>query len=481
MMNAQYIEFRKLSPGNRFSILTLNLETDSDIAGKFLALPKTDFVLVIPSGALVRADILEEFEKAIASRPDASIFYAEEILTQQESGINKHLCKPEFNLPMLVAVNFIGFPVAIRMKSLYELLSSSPGTFPLSLYTLLVRAAVKGIKFKRIPSFLLTTRTAYPSLSVRVRLQILNEEFSSSSSSYEFAQGLAEGTIQMRKAFKSHPPVTIVVPTNRSRGKGPDHGRPLILNMLDSLAESTWPSDKIEVLIGDDVGTGDIYDSRSWPFRLKVVDTSRKGTSFNYAHKMNELWRMSRTEHLILMNDDIVVNSKDFIEALLTFSTDDDVGGCGACLLFPNGNYQHAGMVGGIFEVFAHPWYNRPTNVATYGDWAVIHREYSAVTGAVFATRRSILEKINGFDEFFSLDFNDVDMCLRMKLLGYRIVYTPFANLTHHETASRVGQFAPGDQILTFLTKWRDVIKGDPMYSPNLSRDRDDVVCHLDT
>jgi Glycosyltransferase like family 2 len=479
-MTAQYIEYRKLSLGNRFNILALHLDTYSDIAGMLLVLPKTEFVLVVPAGALVRADILEEFDKAIASRPDAAIFYAEEMVSQAESGINKHHCKPEFNLPMLVAVDFIGFPVAIRTKVLNELLSIRPGKFPLTLYTLLVRAALRGIKFKRIPSFLVTANIAHPRLSVPARLQILNEEFNSSSSRYDFTPGLVEGTIRMRKVFKSHPPITIIVPTNRSQGKGTGL-RPLILNMLDSLAESTWPPDKIEVLIGDDRGVGGIYDSHSWPFRLNLVDTRREHTSFNYARKMNDLWRMSSTENLILMNDDIVINSKDFIESLLTFSTDDDVGGCGACLLFPNGNYQHAGMIGGIFEVFAHPWYNKPTNVATYGDWAMIHREYSAVTGAVFATRRSILEKINGFDEFFSLDFNDVDMCLRMKLLGYRIVYTPFANLTHHETASRVGLFAPGDQVLTFLNKWRDVIKCDPMYSPNLSRNRDDVVCHLDT
>jgi O-antigen biosynthesis protein len=480
-MTAQYIEYRKLSLGNRFSILALNSDAYSDIAGMLLVLPKTEFVLVVPAGAFVRADILDEFDKAIASRPDAAIFYAEEMMSQAESGLNKHYCKPEFNLPMLVAVDFIGFPVAIRTKALNELLSMRPGKFPLTLYTLLVRAALRGIKFKRIPSFLVTANIAYPRLSVPARLQILNEEFNSSSSNYDFTPGLVEGTIRMRKVFQSHPPITIIVPTNRSQGKGTGLVRPLILNMLDSLAESTWPPDKIEVLIGDDRGIGDIYDSHSWPFRLNVVDTRREHTSFNYARKMNDLWRMSNTENLILMNDDIVINSKDFIESLLTFSTDDDVGGCGACLLFPNGNYQHAGMIGGIFEVFAHPWYNKPTNVATYGDWAMIHREYSAVTGAVFATRRSILEKINGFDEFFSLDFNDVDMCLRMKLLGYRIAYTPFANLTHYETASRVGQFAPGEQVLTFLNKWRDVIKCDPMYSPNLSRNRDDVVCHLDT
>jgi len=64
--------------------------------------------------------------------------------------------------------------------------------------------------------------------------------------------------------------------------------------------------------------------------------------------------------------------------------------------------------------------------------------------------------------------------------LGYRIVYTPFANLTHYESASRKAHFAPGDQVMTFLSKWRDAIDVDPMYNPHLSRNQDEVVCHLD-
>jgi len=72
-------------------------------------------------------------------------------------------------------------------------------------------------------------------------------------------------------------------------------------------------------------------------------------------------------------------------------------------------------------------------------------------------------------------------MCLRMKLLGYKIVYTPYANMTHHESASREANFAPGEQILKFLNKWRDVIKDDSMYSQSLSRNQDNIVCHLDT
>jgi GT2 family glycosyltransferase len=175
-----------------------------------------------------------------------------------------------------------------------------------------------------------------------------------------------------------------------------------------------------------------------------------------------------------------VVRRSGWIEALLTFALDRGVGGVGGRLLFPTGKIQHAGMIGGIFDVFAHPWYNRDAAEPTYGDWALTQRDGSAVTGALFATRKAVLEAVNGFDEGFALDFNDVDLCLKMRQLGYRIVYTPFAEMAHHESASRQTSFAPGSQIARFLRRWHDVLAEDPAYSPQLRTDIDVVAPRAD-
>ena len=92
------------------------------------------------------------------------------------------------------------------------------------------------------------------------------------------------------------------------------------------------------------------------------------------------------------------------------------------------------------------------------------------VTGAVFATRRSILEEINGFDEVFSLNYNDVDMCLRLKALGYRIVYTPHAELIHLEGASRGKVSGPSSDQVRFLKRWSSYLANDPMFHPGFDR-----------
>ncbi len=477
----EYFDHKDLLMSNRLSVLTIDSKLKLDLSGNLDNVSNDNFFVIIPDEVNVRRDISEVLDLAREKRPDVDIFYGDEFLHRSSDNKKNHFCKPELNFSMLVADDYIGFPIFVRQTVLNRLLPDKKKLSKYAVYTILVKAALSGLSFQRISEFLITYKNPYPRLSVPERISILETEFKKAGWLYKFSQGLTENTVRMSKIFVTYPPVTIIVPTNRSSDNNHEISRPHILNMLDSFADLTWPMDKIRVIVGDDKGVDGIYENKKWPFELKVVDTYKENVPFNYARKMNDLWRLSETEDVILMNDDIVANSRDFIESLLTFSTEPNVGGAGARLVFPNGNLQHAGMVGGIFEVFAHPWYNHSPKVKTYGDWALIHREYSAVTGAVFATRRSVLEEINGFDEFFALDFNDTDMCLRMKLLGYRIVYTPFANMTHHESASRGSNFAPGEQILTFLNKWRDVIENDPMYSPNLSRNQDDIVCHLDT
>ncbi|RYD18422.1 MAG: glycosyl transferase, partial [Lysobacteraceae bacterium] len=97
------------------------------------------------------------------------------------------------------------------------------------------------------------------------------------------------------------------------------------------------------------------------------------------------------------------------------------------------------------------------------------------VTGAVFATRRGVLEEIGGFDQGFSLEFNDVDLCLKIRTAGYRIVYTPFAEMTHSEKASRAASIPPGEQVARFLSRWSGWLQDDPAIHPKMRRDLIDL------
>ena len=104
-----------------------------------------------------------------------------------------------------------------------------------------------------------------------------------------------------------------------------------------------------------------------------------------------------------------------------------------------------------------------------------IVRDYSAVTGACLLTRRDLYERVGGLDEKnFAVNFNDIDLCLKIRQLGLLVVYTPYARLDHYESASRGRRYDNTSEVRVFSEKWAPMLANDPYYNPNLSRDHED-------
>jgi GT2 family glycosyltransferase len=103
-----------------------------------------------------------------------------------------------------------------------------------------------------------------------------------------------------------------------------------------------------------------------------------------------------------------------------------------------------------------------------------VTRNYSSVTAACLLTRRDVFQEVGGFDEErLPVTYNDVDLCLKMRRAGYLIVYTPFARLYHHESASRRRTVEPLEAEV-IQERWPEILECDPYYNPNLSRKRAD-------
>lgn len=420
------------------------------------------WVVLAPEDALAAPGFERMVTLTAVNRPDVQIFYGDDVALG-EAGPERQRLKPTFNLSLLVSDDYIGAPLAVRASALHRLgLRAELGDA--ALYDLVLRAAAQGFAIERLPYVL----AAWPDRRAHAPLEGRRRALEAwiGGGPFEVAQGLTPTSLQLKRRF-DFPEVTLVVPTRQS-GEG---GRPFVVELLDSLATLDWPMDRLTVIVGDDTDAAETFSAGRWPFAVRRVHTPRPaGEAFSYAAKMNRLWREAQTEQIVLLNDDVRVTSPGWLKALLTFSMEADVGGCGGRLLYPEGRVQHAGMAGGLFGGVTHLWINQPGDAPTYQDWAVQHREWSMVTGAVFATRRSVLEAAAGFDERFSLEFNDVDLCLRLRLMGYRIVYTPFAEAVHRERASRADQVVAPDQTALFLSRWRSILADDPAYHPKLTR-----------
>lgn len=432
-----------------------------------------DWLIFAPGDARISPDAKQAFLSAATNRPDVVLFYADDVAADEDP-LDRVRLKPDFNPTLLVAQDYIGAPVSIRRKTLTAIGGLNVRRGTALLYDVVLRVAEAGGAISRIPKVLLGFEGRRPVADNGARLAALLslEGYADIALSNEPASNL----LSQRRRFADigYPPVTIVIPTCRTARVGADGS--YIEQLLEGISKVRWAMDRLTVIVGDDIAGHPDWISRAWPFRLKRIETVRDaGESFNYAAKMNQLWRAAADEQVIFMNDDVVPVGTDWLAALLTFAVDERVGGVGARLYFENGHIQHAGMFP-THRTIAHAWLGWPADAKTYQNWALAQREWSVVTGAVFATRRSILSQLNGFDERFALEFNDVDLCLRIRNLGYRIVYNPDAQFTHAEKASRGETIPNGAEVALFLSRWARWLDSDPASHPGLAQNRMDLV-----
>ena len=461
--------FATPDPGSpiRFVALGQDLRPRNDALGDDTG-DRDRLVAIGPEQAILAPNFAPAALAAAADRPDVELFYSDDVVL---GGATPQLnLKPSFNRALLRAQDYMGPAMVLRASALRRLGGLRPQMGAAALYDLVLRADEEGLPIEAIRSVLVAYRRARPLPSLAERRAALTATCAPPDGPLTILPGLTPQSLRLRRRFVSHPEVTLLTPTRQALG---EHGGAHIVALLESLAATDWPFARLRVLIGDDVEDEAIYgDLSRFPFAVERLITARApGVRFNYAAKMNTLWRAARSEHVVMLNDDLRVLGPDWLQALMNFAVDREVGGVGARLLYPNGSLQHAGMIGGLHGVFAHPWIGQPADQPTYGDWAMVQRDWSAVTGAVFATRRSALEAVDGFDEGFALEYNDVDLCLRLKLAGYRIVQAPDALLVHFEKVSRGQTAPPGRQTALFLRRWGQVIADDPAYHPGLRRD----------
>ncbi len=281
----------------------------------------------------------------------------------------------------------------------------------------------------------------------------------------EVLPGPHPGMYRVRRAIQNEPLVSIVIPTTgRPHGSRGD----LLAQCLRSLEKTAWR--KLEVIVATDNRELSAA-ARQALERLPhtVVDYSARAP-FNFSHKVNEAVRSARGEHVLLFNDDLEVTSADWLTSLLELSQIPDVGAVGAKLVYPDGRLQHVGILIGVCGVAAHAFHRCPGSTDGYFGSAVVTRECSAVTAACLMTRKAVFDEVGGLDEELPVDFNDVDYCLRLRAAGYRVVFTPYAELIHHESASFGRRVQSPVECVAHARAMGRALERDPYYNPNLSK-----------
>lgn len=216
------------------------------------------------------------------------------------------------------------------------------------------------------------------------------------------------------------------------------------------------------------------YKKLSQDPKIRLLRWKQQG--FNYSAINNYGAGKAKGEYLLFLNNDIEVQTPDWIQQLLANCQRPEAAICGSKLYYPDHTIQHAGVIVGLGGIAGHAFLNMPGSRTGYLHKASIQLNTSAVTAACMMMKKSVFDELEGFEEKLSVAFNDVDLCLRTVQAGYRIVYNPHVEMTHYESKSRGAEDSPEKvrrfqgEIEFMRSRWIDFLKkGDPMYNPNLT------------
>jgi len=181
------------------------------------------------------------------------------------------------------------------------------------------------------------------------------------------------------------------------------------------------------------------------------------------------------------INNDIEVIHADWLREMVSQAIRPEIGAVGAKLLYPDNTIQHAGTVVGFGGLAGHAFRHFDRDDPGYLNRLRLVQNLSAVAAACLVMRKQVFDEVGGFDAVnLPVAYNDVDLCLRVREHGYRNLWTPFAELYHHESGSRPSDLSDErienyKREMNYLkTRWPDVIRHDPFYNPNLTIDAED-------
>ena len=288
--------------------------------------------------------------------------------------------------------------------------------------------------------------------------------------------GKFPGLCHVRWALPDPPPLVSILIPNK------DHADDLEKCLHSIYARTNY--DNYEVLViennSTDPATFDYYKTLPQRYEGCRVVTYRGG--FNFSAINNFGRKAAKGQYLLLLNNDVEVLSHDWLGELLAEASQPGVAACGAMLYYPDDTIQHAGVIIGLggYAGHSHKYHRRGASGYLFRLAAV--QDYSAVTAACLLVRAEVYDALGGLDEAFTVAFNDVDFCLRIREAGWRIAWTPYAELYHFESKSRGSDEQDpakkarfdAERARLYARHGRETILHDPYYNPNLSLDYED-------
>jgi GT2 family glycosyltransferase len=222
----------------------------------------------------------------------------------------------------------------------------------------------------------------------------------------------------------------------------------------------------LELLVVHHLDSGDGDDMRRCVEQFGGEWIPYRGP-FDFARMNNLAAAKATAPHLLFLNDDVIVQQPGWDLALAATLARAEIGAAGAILQYPNGTIQHAGVVTGMGDGAGHC--GRFQMSSDLWPWLRMTRDVTAVTGAMLGIRTEVFQKLQGFDEAFPVNYNDIDLCLRVREAGLRVVCLDLGKVIHRESQTRIGGTRHEEREALYR-KWPKVLAApDEFYSIHLA------------
>lgn len=490
---------------NHFDISHINikyLDSNLSIADNTnvgINMAKGEYIVLCDHDDTITLDALYQIVDVINKNTNALLIYSDEDKVDTKDEVYfEPAFKPDFNLDMLLSVNYFCHLTTIKKSLLDELYRidktyERPEYNGAQDYDLFLRLVCLIINDTYNDGRYDTTSIIHiPKVLYHWRCHIESTSKNSESKLYAFQNGEKavydfykrckikfEDVLNVEKGHDfglyhtvysknyNEPLISIIIPNK-------DHVDDLSL-AINSICNGNY--NNIEFIICENNSknsdTFKFYDELKKDNRIKVI--TYEG-DFNYSKINNYARKFANSNYLLFLNNDVEMINKDSLHEMLSYLRREDVGAVGSKLLYKDNTYQHAGVIIGIGGIADHSFKGINDFDSTYMNRAQIVQDLNAVTAACIMVKSDIFDKLGGFDEKLAVAFNDIDLCLRIRKEGYLIVYNPYSSFYHYESKSRgledtdekVNRF--NHEFAYFVKRWNDkLITADEYYNPNLT------------
>jgi O-antigen biosynthesis protein len=439
----------------------------ADATNEALSMATGEFVGLLDHDDELSVDALYENVRLLQESPQADVIYSDEDKLDVDGKRCEPFFKPDWSPELLLSGMYTSHFSVYRRELVGALGGFRRGFEGSQDYDLMLRVTENSQKIFHIPKILYHWRKLHGSTASEARarphttgagLRALRDHVRRIGLGAEVFTTDLPNCYRVSPFVRGNPLVSIIIPHK---------DQPAMLDRcLQSIKQRTTYRNYELVIVDNASSTPQAREFiRSLPYRVISFDEP-----FNFSRVNNLAARECSGSHLLFLNDDTEVISPCWLTAMLGFAQLPEIGAVGAKLYYPDDSIQHAGVVVGMRGIAGH-WLSRaPRGSRGYFNSLFRTRNFSAVTAACALLRREVFESVGGFDEQLPSSYNDVDLCLRIRQAGYRIVWVPEAELYHCESASRSRKLEPSE-VYYMKKKWNGLLLNDPYYNPNLVLD----------